>query len=184
MIEKIIHYSWLVKFLYTNRNLVSSYFQEKKYTIIQLDLDITEIAYISNNFDEFIKIAENILFTYNQSFWVNFNNITFWNVKKWENIYSNCIILFSSKKYDYWFIKIYNNFIIKENKKITIYDKIEDLIKNKQLSVRKLMKLWLTQSKARNFYNILKEKWIIEISKYNNSHKTYNLEKFQKFFKK
>ena len=42
MIEKIIYYSWLIKFFYTNRNLVSSYIQEKKYTIIQLDLDIAE----------------------------------------------------------------------------------------------------------------------------------------------
>jgi len=184
MIEKIIYYSWLIKFFYTNRNLVSSYIQEKKYTIIQLDLDIAEIAYISNNFNDFLTILENILFTYNQSFWVNFNNITFWNVRKWNEIFSNCIILFSSKKYEYWYIEIHNDFIIKENKKTTIYDKIEELIKDKKLSVRKLMKIWLSQSKARNLYKLLKEKWIIIISDYNNNHKTYDLEKFQKIFKK
>jgi hypothetical protein len=184
MILKIIHYSWLTNFFYTNRDLVNWYIQEKKYTIIQLVLNINEISYIKNNYEEFIKILNNILFTYNQVFKVNFNNISFWNVKIENEIYSNCIILFSSKKYEYWYVENNKVFITKKHKKATIYDKIEDLIKNKKLSVRKLMKLWLPQSKARNFYNLLKEKWIIKISEYNNNHKFYDLEKFQKIFKK
>ena len=183
---ELIKSSWLNNFLYNLNNLVIWYLEEKKYIVIQLWLSIKEIAYIKNNYSNFVKILETILFTYNQSWNNYFNNITFWNIKKWSDIFNNCIFLYSSNKDKKWYRDVKSLITIKENikkdyTKLSIYQKIILLIKNKKLSVRNLIKIWIIQIRAREIYNFLKEKWVFEISKYNNNNKIYHLENINNF---
>ncbi len=194
VLEDIVYYSWLNKFLFTNDELVLLVLDKDKYYVIQLDLTIKEVSYIKNNFDKFITILENILFTYNKSWDKYFKNITFNTIKRWNEIFNNCIFLYDSKNNKNWFIKT-NNFIQiwnekkkkKEKKSIflwnTIFDKIWKLIEKNKLSYRNLMKMWINDTSSRKIYNFLKNNWIIIISKYNHTHKTYNLEKYKKISK-
>lgn len=183
----IIFHSWLNKFFYTNNELVFSLLEKKSYTVIQLNLTIKQISYIKDNFDNFIKILENILFTYNKSWNRYFKNITFNTIKRWNEVFNNCIFLYNSKNNEIWFqdtknfIKIWNQ--KKEVVWKTIYDKIIDLIYQKDLSVRNLIKLWIIQIRAREIYNFLKEKEIFVISEYNNNHKLYNYDKLKNISK-
>lgn len=174
----VIYYSWLNKFLYTNNDLVQSVLEMDKYTVIQLNLTIKEVSCIKNNFEGFILILENILFTYNQSWNKYFKNITFNNIKRWDEIFNNCIFLYDSKNSEIWFQKTSSFITIWTQKREmvwkTIFDKIIDLIYRKELSVRNLIKLWIIQIRAREIYNFLKEKEIFVISEYNKNHKIYN----------
>ena len=183
---ELIKSSWLNNFLYNLNNLVIWYLEEKKYIVIQLWLSIKEIAYIKNNYSNFVNILETILYTYNQSWNNYFNNITFWNIKKWSDIFNNCIFLYSSNKDKKWYRDVKGLITIKENikkdyTKLSIYQKIILLIKNEKLSVRNLIKIWIIQIRAREIYNFLKEKWVFEISKYNNNNKIYHLENINNF---
>lgn len=174
----IVYYSWLNKFFYTSNNLVYSVLEKNKYCVIQLNLTIKEISYIKSNFEAYIQILENILFTYNKSWNKYFKNITFNTVQRWNEIFNNCIFLYDSKNNDGWFIET-NKFIKiwTEKKEIvwkTISDKIIDLVYKKDLSVRNLIKLWIIQIRAREIYNFLKEKEVFSISENNHNEKLYN----------
>ena len=174
----VIYYSWLNKFLYTNNRLVQSILEMDKYTVIQLNLTIKEVSYIKNSFEDYILILENILFTYNQSWNKYFKNITFNTIKRWDEVFNNCIFLYDSKNNKIWFQKTSSFITIWNQKKEiiwkTISDKIIDLIYQKDLSVRNLIKLWIIQIRAREVYDFLKEKEIFVISEYNKNQKTYN----------
>ena len=183
----VIYYSWLNKFLYTNNELVQSVLEMNKYTVIQLNLTIKEVSYIKNSFEDYILILENILFTYNQSWNKYFKNITFNTIKRWDEIFNNCIFLYDSKNNVIWFqktssfIKIWN-----QKKEIvwkTISDKIIDLIYQKNLSVRNLIKLWIIQIRAREIFSFLKEKEVFVISEHNKNHKIYNYDKLKNISK-
>lgn len=183
----IIYHSWLNKFLHTNDELVKDTLESNIYCIIQLNLTIKDISYIRNNFDEYILILENILFTFNQSWSKYFKNITFNSIKRWDKIFNNCIFLYDSENSENWYKKT-NNFISIWNQKKeivwkTISDKIIDLIYKEDLSVRNLMKIWIIQIRAREVYNFLKEKEVFVISDYNKNHKIYNLDKLEKISK-
>lgn len=186
-ILEIIYYSWLNRFLYTNTSLVKSVLEMDKFYIIQLDLTIKEISFIKNNFEEYVKILENILYTYNQSSNKYFKNITFNAVIKDNIVYNNCIFLYNCKTDEVWFIKTLNYIKISNKKKKinlkTIYDKIIDLIYKKDLSVRNLIKLWIIQIRAREIYNFLKEKEVFIISEYNNNSKRYIFDNIKNFSK-
>lgn len=174
----IVYYSWLNKFFYTSDELVQDILEKEKYCIIQLNLTIKELAYIKNNFENYQWILESILFTYNKSWNKYFKNITFNTVQRWDEIFNNCIFLYNSKIHEIWFQDTKNFIKIWVEKKeivwITISDKIFDLIYKKDLSVRNLMKLWIIQIRAREIYNLLKEKEVFVISEYNKNHKIYN----------
>ena len=174
----VIYYSWLNKFLYTNNELVQSVLEMNKYTVIQLNLTIKEVSCIKNSFEDYILILENILFTYNQSWNKYFKNITFNTIKRWDEVFNNCIFLYDSKNNKIWFQKTSSFITIWNQKKEiiwkTISDKIIDLIYQKDLSVRNLIKLWIIQIRAREVYDFLKEKEIFVISEYNKNQKTYN----------
>lgn len=183
----IVYYSGLNKFLYTKDELVKSLLETNKYCVIQLDLTIKEVSYIKNNFETYISILENILFTYNQNWKTYFSNITFNGVKRWNEVFNNCIFLYSSKNGEEWFRKT-NNYIEiwSQKEKIvwkTIYDKIINLIFKKELSVRNLINLWIIQIRAREIYNYLKEKEVFFISENNHNHKVYNLENIKNISK-
>jgi hypothetical protein len=179
-IEEIIHFSWLNKFLYTNKNLFNGFLDSKKYLIIQLNLSIKELSFIKKNYKDFVLILENILFTFNESWNKYFRNITFNTLKDWEKIHNNCIFMYSNNNWEAWYqhkdwyIELKSKIKKQKNK----YKEIEKLIIEENLSVRNLMKIWIIQIRAREFYNFLKEKWVFEISKYNNNHKKYYLDNF------
>ena len=65
-----------------------------------------------------------------------------------------------------------------------ITQKIFDLIQNKNLSVRNLIKLWIIQIKARELYNFFKQKEIFVINENNKNEKIYNFEKLKNISKK
>jgi len=183
----IVYYSGLNKFFYTSDELVLSVLEKDKYTIIQLNLNIKEVSYIKNNFENFILILENILFTYNQSWNKYFKNIAFNTIQRWNDFFNNCVFLYNSKSNEGWFQET-NNFIKiwTEKKEIvwkTISDKIIDLIYQKDLSVRNLMKLWIIQIRAREIYNFLKEKNVFYISENNHNHKLYNYDNLKNISK-
>ena len=183
----VIYYSWLNKFLYTNNELVQSVLEMDKYTVIQLNLTIKEVSCIKNNFEDYILILENILFTYNQSWNKYFKNITFNTIKRWDDVFNNCIFLYDSKNNEIWFQKTSSFIKIWSQKKEiiwkTISDKIIDLIYQKDLSVRNLIKLWIIQIRAREVYDFLKEKEIFVISEHNKNHKIYNHDKLKNISK-
>jgi hypothetical protein len=183
IILDIVYYSWLNKFFYTGEELVKSVLEMDKYTVIQLNLTIKEISYIKNNFENYIQILENVLFTYNQSWNKYFKNIAFNTIQRWDEIFNNCIFLYDSKNNEIWFQNT-NSFIKiwTQKKEIvwkTISDKIIDLIYKKDLSVRNLIKLWIIQIRAREIYNFLKEKEVFSISEKNHNHKLYNSDNFK-----
>lgn len=183
----VIYYSGLNKFLYTNDNLISWYEDKWNSFIIALNLTIKEISYVKENYEKFIKILEKILYTFNQSSNKQFKNITFNNVKIWDEIINNCIFLYNSNKDVSWFIEIKKYIEFTANKKAEwkdLYEKIIDLATKNELSVRNLIKLWIKQNRARKFYDILKEKEIIVISEYNNNSKKYDIEKLKILLKK
>jgi len=101
----IFWYSWLNKFLYTTEKIVKSFKDWKIVFIIELELDIKQITHIENNILDFSNILNIILSTFNKTFCKDFKNITFNNVKLWEDIKKNCIILYNSTNSNSWFIK-------------------------------------------------------------------------------
>lgn len=175
----ILYYSGLNKFLYTNDNIIYIHKNMKWSYLIALNLNIREINYIKDNFDEFIKILEKILYSFNQSTPYNFKNIAFNNVKIWYLTINNCIFLYNSQKNKLWYI---NTTTCIEY--TTLYKRIWDLIETKKMSVRNLMKLWITQKISRELYKFLKEKSVIIIAECNNQDKTYSIEKYRKIWRK
>lgn len=190
-IEKILWYSWLNRFLYTSKSLFKSAKNYKTIFLIELSINTEQITFLENNFNDFIKILENVLNSFNKVYnWKAFKNITINKVFIWENLLNNCLILYNSKKEDKWFIYSKNIIRIpekKENNQNTednIFDKIINLILNKNLSVRNLIKLWIPQIRARELFNFFKINRIFEISKTNNNYKIYNLSEIKKISKK
>lgn len=183
----LLLYSGLNKFLPKNNNLVKYNKQIWNSYIIQLNLYQKEIAYIKNNFEEFKNILETVLYTFEHYYWIEYNNITFNSIKFWEKVLNNCIFLTSFKNKEYWFIKL-NKFLEysppkKEEKKSiflwnSLYDKIWRLIENNKFSVRNLINFWISDKYSRELYDFLKEKEVLVISKYNHTHKTYNIENY------
>lgn len=181
----ILYYSGLNKFLYTNDNIINIHKDMKWSYLIALNLNIREINYIKDNFDEFIKILEKILYSFDQTTNYNFKNIAFNNVKIWDVMINNCVFLYNSQKDKVWYIK--TNTCIEfprynVTRWITLYEKIWDLIEKKKMSVRNLIKLWISQSRARELYKFLKEKLVIIISENNHQHKTYFIEEYRKIW--
>jgi len=190
-IEKIFWYSWLNKFLYTSKSLFKSVKNYKTIFIIELSINTEQIAFLENNFDDFVWILEKILNSFNKIYnWKSFKNITINKVFIWENLLNNCLILYNSKKEDKWFIYSKNIIRIpekKENNQNTednIFNKILELILNKNISVRNLIKLWIPQIRARELFNFFKINKIFEISEKNNNHKIYNFNEMKKISKK
>ena len=149
-----------------------------------------ENIFTKNNFDAFVNVLNLILKTYNDYFDINYNNITFNSVYLWEKILKNCIIFYNSKRIkESWFLISRNPLKIEiqkviENKEISIIDKILDLIINKNLSVRNLIKIWIIQMRARELYNFLKEKEVFVVDNNNRNEKIYFFENIKKIRKK
>lgn len=103
----------------------------------------------------------------------------------WEEIFKNCIFLYNSKKYE-WFIKTGEIIKIKWETKTnenTLLNKIISLIYKKDISVRNLIKLWMSQIRARELFNFLKEKEVFKIQEDNKNIKTYDFEKLKNISK-
>lgn len=195
LIDEIIYYSWINKFLNRSDNVITFHKQIKWWYIIQLDLNVRELWYIKNKFKEFIDILDNILYMYNQNWSIYYKNITFsniqlnlfeWNIKTSVKVINNCLYLYNSKNPNIWVLKT-NWFInidleskkqIKKELDLTV--QIYELIKNKDLSVRNLIKLWIIQIKARKLYEFLKNKEVFIISQFNKNSKIYNMDNLNK----
>jgi len=179
--NEIIRLSWLNNFLDTDKDLLYNFLYWKKYLIFQLKLWVNEISFIRKNYKKFIRILEEILFIYNRNSKNHFRNITFNSIKYWDLFFNNCIIFFSNNKLKPWY-RHQNSFIklhkINKKKEIDRYSEIEKLIIDRKLSIRNLIKIWIIQIRARKLYKFLKEKWVFEISKYNNNEKIYYLDNF------
>ncbi len=189
-LEKILWYSWLNKFLYKTKGLIKNSYKIKSIIIVELDLWIEDISFINNNFDAFVNVLNLILKTYNDYFDIKYGNITLNSVYMWKKILKNCIIFYNSTKIkESWFLisrsplKIEIQKII-ENKEIDLIDKIVDLIINKNLSVRNLIKLWIIQIRARSLYDFLKEKEVFVVDNNNRNEKIYFFENIKKISKK
>jgi len=189
-LEKILWHSWLNKFLYKTKGLIKNSYKIKNIVIVELDLWIEDISFINNNFDAFVNVLNLILKTYNDYFDIKYSNITFNSVYLWEKILKNCIIFYNSKRIkETWFLisrsplKIEIQKII-EKKEIDIIDKIVDLIINKNLSVRNLIKIWIIQIRARSLYDFLKEKEVFIVDNNNRNEKIYFFENIKKIKKK
>ncbi len=191
-ILEIINYSGLNKFLYKkiNEQIIQFYKTHDKYILIQLNLSVKELWFIKLNFDQFKEILDNLLFLYNNKWNNYYQNITFNTVTSWYTTYNNCIFIFKSNNEKKWYIKTnsyikLNNLIPNQtNKKDELLINVINLIKNKNISVRNLMNLWIHQGGARNLYEFFKNKNVFKISEYNQNHKTYNLEEAKKNIKK
>jgi hypothetical protein len=185
-LEKILWFCWLNKFIYKLKWLIKNiYKKNKNIIIIQLNLEIKEISYINNNFDAFVNILNLILKTFNNYFTIKYNNITYSDVYVWENILKNCIVFYNSNNIkENWFLISKTPIkISKTEKEKDIVDKIFDLIMNKNLSVRNLIKIWIFQIKARKIYKFLKEKEIFFIDENNQNEKIYNFENLKNISK-
>lgn len=187
MIDNILNYSQLNNFLDNNNLLIDSgFWTNNKSFIISLNLDIRRVSFIKENFDDFVKILENILFIFNQNHDIKFKNISFTNIKIWWEVINNCIFLYDSEKETNGYIKIKTMVEFEDNinnKNKTMKNKILDLALNNSLSVRNLIKLWLNQTRARNLYSYFKEEWVIQISEYNNMNKKIDIEKLKNLLK-
>lgn len=185
----IFWYSWLNKFLYTSKKIVKSFKDWKVIFIIELELDVKQITHIENNILDFSNILNIVLSTFNKTFCKEFKNITFNNVKLWEEIKKNCIILYTSKINDNtWFLKtnkiIELNIVKKQKNNFNktndiLVDGIIGLIHKENVSVRNLIKLWIVQIRARELFNFFKDKEVFEIKDYNKNSKIYNFEKLK-----
>lgn len=184
-LEKILFYWWLNKFLYRTKWIIKNIYNLKTIFIIELDLKIKEISFINYNFDAFVNILNLILKTFNNYFTIKYNNITYSDVYIWENILKNCIVFFNSNKInETWFLISKSPIKIKTfEKEKDLIDKIFDLIMNKNLSIRNLIKIWIIQIKARKVYKYLKEKEIFIIDENNNNEKIYNFENIKNISK-
>lgn len=116
---------------------------------------------------------------------IKYNNITYTDVYVWENILKNCIVFFNSTKInESWFLISKSPIKIKKlEKEKDFTDKVFDLIINKNLSVRNLIKIWIIQIKARRIYKFLKWKWIFVIDENNQNEKIYNFENIKNISK-
>ena len=65
----------------------------------------------------------------------------------------------------------------------TLHDEIILLVEKRELSVRKIMKLWISQKMSREIYEYLKEIWVFSINPENNTEKVYNPEMLENFTK-
>lgn len=195
ILDEIIYYSWINKFLNRTDNIIKFHKQISWGYIIQLDLNIREIWYIKSKFKEFVEILDNILYMFNQNWNAYYKNIAFtnirlnifsWDNKKWEKVLNNCLYLYNSNNQNdwvlriYWFVDIDLESKKQVKKELDLTVQIYELIKNKDLSVRNLIKLWIIQIRARKLYNFLKEKEVFIISDYNKNNKVYNFDNLNK----
>jgi len=142
--------------------LFKSHKELKNADIIQLNLSIDDIYWVETSEREFMKACENFLSMFNYSTWKYHTNIT----GKW------------------WYIKTGN--IIKMQKRElekTLHDEIILLVEKRELSVRKIMKLWITQKISREIYEYLKDIGVFSINPENNTEKVYNPEMLENFTK-
>jgi len=65
----------------------------------------------------------------------------------------------------------------------TLHDEIILLVEKRELSVRKIMKLWITQKISREIYEYLKDIGVFSINPENNTEKVYNPEMLENFTK-
>lgn len=185
-ILKIVKIAGINIFFNTTDELVKSYEYKGNSFIITLNLFDSETWKVNDNFEDFKKVLEKLLFIFNNNTELYYKNISFNKIKIWDETYNNSIFLYNSEQNISWYFQI--KWVIKfparkEPVWKDIYDKIYDLAKNDNLSIRNLMKLWIKQTKARNIYTFLKENKIIVISKNNNNDKKYDLDKLSKFLK-
>lgn len=62
-----------------------------------------------------------------------------------------------------------------------IYERIQWMLLNKNISVRKIFNIWMKQWQARLIYKTLNELWIFEVHPENNNEKIYHPEKYLQF---
>jgi len=197
-----------------NENIILLTENTENIKIICLDLSLTESAYIKRNFQLFIEKLEIFLYLYNNYSNNTFNSIWFGFFELNWNKYWNTIYIFNLETNNFWYkkinslwmnkdqnwniLKLYRiNSLLKNNTTkntnnncYTNFKIIYDLIINKDLSVRNLMK-YFNQPASREIFNILKENKIFEIDKLNHNEKYYfinrldNIEKwlFEKYKK-
>lgn len=178
-IREIFKHSKLQKFFHSNENLVKSHLHIWEIDIVQLRLSIKEIWYIERYNKEFIISCNNFLNLFNHNHNYYYKNITFNSIQVSDKVANNCLVLHNSEKTEKrWYLKTWNFIKFKEwETRISIFDKIINLIKQKDFSVRNIQKLWITQLKSRNIYWYIKELWIFEINNENNNHKIYHFDR-------
>ena len=65
----------------------------------------------------------------------------------------------------------------------TLHDEIILLVEKRELSVRKVMRLGISQKISREIYECLKKIWVFTINPENNTEKVYNPEMLEGFSK-
>lgn len=180
LLRETFQNSHLQNFFQTERDLIKQFKRWNSFDIVILDLYIKDISFIEKRYKVFMKSCENFLQLWNYNGERYYKNITFNSVKIWETIIPHCLILINTENIDkLWFFKTWD-YIKFENKskdfKKSLYENIILLITEKKISVRKLMKLWITQKKAREVYTYIKNLWIFNIDEWDNNKKYFYLE--------
>lgn len=62
-----------------------------------------------------------------------------------------------------------------------IYERIQWMLLNKNISIRKIFNIWMKQWQARLIYKTLNELWIFEVHPENNNEKIYHPENYSQF---
>lgn len=184
-IKMIIDKSVLPKFFRAEETLFKSHKELKNADIIQLNLSIDDIYWLETSERDFMKACENFLSMFNYSTGKYHTNITFNHLQVGDKVGKNCLILNTyPEAWKWWYIK--TGKIIKMQKKElekTLHDEIILLVEKRELSVRKIMKLWISQKMSREIYEYLKEIWVFSINPENNTEKVYNPEMLENFTK-
>lgn len=184
-IKMIIDKSVLPKFFRAEETLFKSHKELKNADIIQLNLSIDDIYWVETSERDFMKACENFLSMFNYSTGKYHTNITFNHLQVGDKVGKNCLILNTYPEAGkWWYIK--TGKIIKMQKKElekTLHDEIHLLVEKRELSVRKIMKLWISQKISREIYEYLKDIWVFSINPENNTEKVYNPEMLEIFTK-
>lgn len=180
-IEEIVFSSHLQKFFHTEKNLIVSYKRIPYWDIIQLNLTITDISYIERDYVGFAKACENFLNLWNYASGKHFKNITFNTIQTKEHTVPYCLLCFNSQKFKkYGFLKSRKFLKFQEQKVDQLekndFERILDLIYAEEISVRKIMKLWIRQKAAREIYAYIKNLGIFSLHLEDNNKKKYYFE--------
>ena len=181
IIDTLLQESHLNKFFYSDTSLQKFHYNWEYIAIIQLNISPSESKRIYQEQKTFQKLCQDFLELYKLSTGKYYPNIAFGTIVYKTSLFHNCLILFHAKSGWKWYRTLSQSIQIGErdsSKESSPFWKVIKLLHKKEISVRNLQKLGLTQKSARSLYAFLKEKWVFEISSMNNMEKIIHPENF------
>ena len=186
IIDSLLQESSINKFFYSHTSLQKLYYSGEYIAIIQLDITPSLSKRIYQENKVFQKLCNDFLELYKLSTGKYYPNIAFGTIEYQKKSFHHCLILFHASTGWKGYRNLSQRIQIWEResqKDTSLFGKVLQLLKKKDISIRNLQKLGLTQKNARELYATLKEKWMFEISQQNNMEKIMHPENFH-FLKK